>query len=91
MTAADTPDETTSSSGSPARGSAAADGVEPLPAGTRVEVRNGFDGSWTKGFTVIDVVDGTYRLVRRTDGSELPGTFPPDQVRRERRRSTWWV
>lgn len=91
MTAADTPDETGPSPGSAASGPGAADGAEPLPAGTRVEVHNGFDGSWTRGFTVIDVVDGTYRLVRRTDGSELPRTFPPDQVRRERKRSTWWV
>lgn len=62
-----------------------------LAVGTRVEVRNGFDRSWSRGFVVIAVADERYRLRRRSDDTELPGTFTPDDVRRERKRSTWWV
>jgi hypothetical protein len=65
--------------------------VGPLPAGTRVEVRNGFDRTWSKGFVVIGHDAGGYRLQRRSDDAELPGTFTADDVRRERRRSTWWI
>lgn len=65
--------------------------VDPLPTGTRVEVRNGFDRSWSNGFEVIGHAAGGYRLRRHSDGAELPGIFTTDDVRRERRRSTWWV
>lgn len=69
-----------------------AEGDAPLlAAGTRVEVRNAFDRSWSRGFEVIGQVDGHYRIMRRSDDTDLPGTFAPDDVRRERRRSTWWV
>lgn len=64
---------------------------EPLPAGTRVEVRNGFDRSWARGFVVVGHADGRYRIRRRSDDTDLPGTVDADDVRRERRRSTWWV
>ena len=63
----------------------------PFPAGTRVEVRNGFDRTWSKGFVVIGHDDGGYRLQRGSDDAELPGSFTAEDVRRERRRSTWWV
>ncbi len=63
-----------------------------LAAGARVEVRNTLDRSWSKGFEVLDVDDeGRYRIVRRSDDAVLPGRFAPEDVRRERRRSTWWV
>lgn len=67
--------------------------VERLPKGTRVEVRNGFDRSWSSGFEVAGHDgDDRYLLVRSSDGAMLPGTFPVDQVRRSRRTSSmWWV
>lgn len=68
------------------------DGGDPLlVAGTRVEVRNAFDRSWSRGFVVAEVTDGGYRLRRRSDGVEVPVVFTVDDVRRERKRSTWWV
>ncbi|HET8929564.1 MAG TPA: hypothetical protein VFN21_02795 [Acidimicrobiales bacterium] len=63
----------------------------PMPAGTRVEVRNAFDRTWSRGFVVTAHAEGRYRLLRRSDDTDLPGTFAADDVRRERRRSTWWV
>lgn len=60
-----------------------------LTVGTRVEVRSAFE--WAGGFAVAAVVDDGYRLRRRSDGVELPATFPPDDVRRDRRTSMWWV
>lgn len=65
--------------------------ADSLATGTRVEVRNGFDRSWSNGFVVIGHTAGGYRLRRRSDDVELPGTFTEDDVRRERKRSTWWV
>jgi hypothetical protein len=63
-----------------------------LPAGTGVEVRNGFDGAWSLGFEVAAHVDGGYRLLRCSDRSVLPRTFTSDEVRRTRRTSSmWWV
>ncbi|MEX2658871.1 MAG: hypothetical protein WD232_04170 [Acidimicrobiales bacterium] len=63
-----------------------------LPAGTGVEVRNGFDGSWSTGFEVVEHVDGRYRILRCSDRSVLPGTFREDEVRRNRKTSSmWWV
>ena len=32
-----------------------------------------------------------FRLRRRSDGSELPVLFGADDLREERRRSTWWI
>jgi hypothetical protein len=64
-----------------------------LKPGTRIEVRNRFDGGWSAGFEVADLDgDGDGYLVRRiSDGSLLPVPLPRGDVRRERRRQTWWV
>jgi len=60
--------------------------------GTRVEVRSTFDGSWVEGFEVVSTDDdGSLHLRRLSDGEVLPTSFPPDAVRRERRREMWWV
>lgn len=63
----------------------------PLDEGTRVEVRNGFDGTWSRGFTIVGSTRDGYVIRRRTDGVDLPGSFAPGDVRRERNRSMWWV
>ncbi len=61
-----------------------------LLEGTRVEVRTGFDDSWSSGFAV-EAHDGEgYRLRRRSDGQVLPVVFAPTQVRRERKNTMWW-
>ena len=66
--------------------------VPSMRAGTRVEVRSTFDGSWVNGFAVVATDDdGRVRLRRLSDGEELPEPFEPDAVRRERKRQTWWV
>lgn len=66
--------------------------VLSLPAGTRVEVRNRFDGRWAPGFEVAGVDDdGRYRITRRSDGDQLPTPFERADIRRERTRQTWWV
>jgi hypothetical protein len=69
----------------PARGRPA------LRKGTKVEVRNRFDGSWARGFEVADRDDRNYRVMRLSDGEVLPVPFAPEDVRRERSRQTWWV
>ncbi len=61
-----------------------------LDAGTKVEVRDRFDRSWSNGFSVEQVTGSGYRLRRRSDGQVLPGEFAADDVRRER-KSMWWV
>jgi len=62
-----------------------------LPVGTRVDVRDRFLGSWSKGFEVAEVVEGGYLLRRLSDGSILPTPFEREDVREERRRQgLWW-
>lgn len=63
-----------------------------LEPGTRVEVRNAYDGRWSRGFSIADTTGGRYRLRRHSDDSVLPVDFDPDDVRRERRRQgLWWA
>jgi hypothetical protein len=59
-------------------------------AGTKVDVRNRFEGSWSRGFEVIDWSEDGYRILRASDRSELPGHFAEDDVRHERRRQDFW-
>lgn len=61
-----------------------------LDPGTRVEVRNRFDGRWARGFEVIGHGPDGYRVRRLSGGDELPTPFAEQDVRRERRRGTWW-
>jgi len=62
-----------------------------LDVGAAVEVRTGFDRSWSRGFVIVEVTDIGYRLRRESDASTLPVVFPHDDVRRERKRSMWWI
>lgn len=62
----------------------------PLAVGTRVDVRTGFDNSWTSGFAVEELTPRGYLLRRRSDHQVLPAEFVPDAVRRERKNSMWW-
>ncbi len=64
------------------------DTTRALGRGTRVEVRNHFISSWSDGFEVARVTDDGYRLRRVSDRVELPATFPPDDVRPRRLRSS---
>ena len=66
-------------------------GPPPLHEGSRVEVRSRFDGSWSGGFEISEVVDDGYRVRRLSDGSVLPSVLHDHEVRRERRRETWWI
>jgi len=64
---------------------------ESLEAGMRVEVRSRFDQRWARGFEVVAVTEGGYRLKRLSDGMDLPTEFSPEDVRRERKRQgMWW-
>ena len=62
-----------------------------LEAGTRVEVRNSFDGRWRRGFTVEAIGNDGYLLRRHSDGTVLPKEFPPEEVRKERKQGLWWA
>ena len=60
--------------------------------GTRVEVRQRFDGRWARGFIVVSHGDDGYRLKRPSDGSTLPVAIPSADVREERKRQgMWWA
>jgi len=65
--------------------------VGAVRPGTRVEVRSSFNGSWVGGFAVVEHDETGYRLRRLSDGEVLPTRFADDDVRRERKRQTWWV
>jgi hypothetical protein len=63
--------------------------------GTRVEVRSRFEARWSRGFEIAACEDSSdkpvYKVRRRSDGSILPVLFNEDDLREERRRSTWWI
>jgi hypothetical protein len=64
---------------------------EFIPSGTRVEVRNRFVGSWSRGFEIAGNDRGRYLVKRHSDGSILPDEFDPTEVRPERhKRDFWW-
>ena len=62
----------------------------PLAPGTKVDVRNRYQGTWVRGFEVAEVTDDGYRIRRLSDGSVLPELFSRDDVRRERKRQGFW-
>ena len=61
-----------------------------LEPGTKVEVRTGFDRSWSPGFQVESVTDDGYHVRRRSDDQVLPVPIDRADVRRERKNSMWW-
>ena len=54
-----------------------------LTEGTRVQVRNQFDGAWARGFEVHRSGRNGYVVRRLSDRSVLPATFAPPDLRRE--------
>ena len=53
-----------------------------LPTGTRVAVRNRYQGSWSNGFEVVGTTDDGYWLRRESDRYLLPRAFMSNDVRR---------
>jgi hypothetical protein len=62
----------------------------PLAPGTKVDVRNRYQGTWVRGFEVAEVAKEGYRIRRLSDGSTLGELFSRDDLRRERRRQGFW-
>ncbi|TMM14831.1 MAG: hypothetical protein E6G01_12010 [Actinobacteria bacterium] len=65
---------------------------ELLTAGTPVDVRSRYVGSWSRGFEVAEIVGDTYRVRRLSDGSVLPAEFSSDDVRArsQKKAGLWW-
>ena len=62
----------------------------PLAAGTAVDVRNRYQGTWVRGFEVAESTEEGYRLRRLSDGTVLPELFSRDDIRRQRSRQGYW-
>jgi len=62
----------------------------PIAPGTKVEVRNRYQGTWVRGFEIAESGDGGYRIRRLSDGSVLGELFSREDIRRERRRQGFW-
>jgi hypothetical protein len=61
-----------------------------LTPGTKVDVRNRYQGTWVRGFEVAESTAEGYRIRRLSDGSILGDLFSRDDVRRERKRQGFW-
>jgi hypothetical protein len=65
----------------------------PLSVGTKVYVRNKYEGTFGSGFKIAEVLATGYLLMRITDGQVFAEVFPFEDVHRERRsdpfRSDW--
>ena len=55
--------------------------AELVTIGTRVEVRNCYLETWSRGFQVAAILTDAYLIRRLSDGSILPRSFSPDDVR----------
>jgi hypothetical protein len=62
----------------------------PLAPGTQIDVRNRYQGTWTRGFEVAEITPDGYRIRRLSDGSILSELFSRDDVRRQRSRQGFW-
>ena len=51
--------------------------------GTRVMVRNRFDGAWVAGFELAGVGEHSYEVRRRSDHVVLPARFEESELRPE--------
>jgi hypothetical protein len=51
-----------------------------LQPGTPVSIRNGLEGRWSPGFTVVESSVLGYRVRRRRDGYLLRAVFPPHDI-----------
>jgi hypothetical protein len=58
--------------------------------GTKVEVRQRFDGKWAKGFTIEHGNTEGYTVRRDSDGVLLPERFPANEIRIEKRSLRFW-
>jgi hypothetical protein len=59
--------------------------LHQLSPAMRVEVRCSFEGTWSPGFEIAEVVHERggsvgYRLRRQSDGSILAAVFPADDI-----------
>ena len=62
-----------------------------LEDGMRVEVRDRFKGSWTRGFEIESSDGDKFRVRRLSDGAVLPVPFSVDELRAERKKQgLWW-
>jgi hypothetical protein len=57
----------------------------PLPPGTPVQVFSRFRLAWIDGFEIADIVDGGHRLLRLSDHTVVPTTFPTEDLRAQHR------
>jgi len=62
-------------------------GITP---GTRVQVRRKFDDKWATGFEVAEATAEGYRVRRMSDGELIPVLIAEEDLRKEKKRSTWW-
>jgi len=55
-----------------------------MEPGSEVEVQSRFNGSWVRGFELVEVQaqqPDSLRIRRRSDGAVLPTLFNPERVR----------
>ena len=66
-----------------------------MSPGDPVEVLGSFDGRWSSGFEIAEVLGGppnwTYRLRRTSDGQVLPRNFDHRSVAPQRAATNEWM
>jgi len=63
---------------------------DTLAAGTAVDVRSRYVGTWSSGFEVAEPLKDGYRILRLSDRSVLPDIFTNDDVRAQRQKTGLW-
>jgi hypothetical protein len=57
----------------------------PLSPGTPVQVFSRFSSAWIDGFEIAANVDGGHQLLRLSDHTVVPTTFPTEDLRAQHR------
>jgi hypothetical protein len=68
----------------PFRSTDAPSAIGTIPVNAPVQVRNRFDGHWSRGFALAEVIDtpehDRYRVRRIADGAVLPALFTGEEI-----------
>ena len=69
------------------------DAVRPAPTSKSAPASSSLERGASRSSEIVQTegAEPLTRLRRRSDGSSLPVLFDADDLREERRRSTWWI
>jgi hypothetical protein len=67
-----------------------------LKIGDKVEIKNKFDGDWSRGYIISRVDtsstgDEIFYVKRAAEIHEIPQHFTSDHIRKAKKKNMWWI